>query len=118
MMTPETTVVPFVFTVFDNASGAILHELPERFVKCDALQKPDLENLFEVAEILMEARGYEIMRRLKILPFDTVYLTHVVRKKGRIAWVRAVPWLGDGGGAAAVPPAAPPAGGDLRNPGI
>ena len=119
-MTPTAQVLPFIFTILNNTTGQIYIELPERFVRCFELENgaitPIPDQLYEVAETLLEARRYDIVRRLEITTVDSIYYTHIVRWKGGMAWVRAEPRI-SGVGQGVVPPEAGGLGGGLRIPG-
>ncbi len=89
-MTPTTTVRPFTFAVIELPSYKVLRTLPERFVRCNEENgQPILEHLFEVAEILCEHRGINIVCVLEILTHGEVYYTHSVRIDGRDGFLAA-----------------------------
>ena len=87
-MTPTAQVLPFIFTILNNTTGQIYIELPERFVRCFELENgaitPIPDQLYEVAETLLEARRYDIVRRLEITTVDSIYYT--ILFAGREGW--------------------------------
>lgn len=100
MMTPTSLVLPFIFTILNNATGQVYIELPERFVRCVEVENgsitPIPDQLYEVAETLLEARRYDIVRRLEITTVDSIFFTHIIRWKAGQAWVRAEPRISGG----------------------
>ena len=77
MMTPLTTVKPYRFSLYDCNHNLVKY-LSERFVKCTEDDMPILENMYEVAEILMDAQGFTKYERLGAIVNSKYYYTHKV----------------------------------------
>lgn len=86
MITPQTTVVPFEFTINDTHEN-ILHNFGVRFVICDDNHIPDTENLLEIVNIILDFNDID-----GYVAFQTnskYYITHKVMWRGEHCFIAA-----------------------------